>query len=180
MWSIDDFFAVSLRQLFKKQWNYRWFWGALVLTWPKKLSSGFNALLTALLYLSSYPGYSREPHWYSMGLPEISRVSRQLCTMMFHSIVCYRNQQTLRKLPYYLFILQIVKLLCMIVLSAVITRTLVLLACMSQDKTISMTCCPACRTTLIATRFRVAVICPIIQVPRCIKSFLLFCLICVN
>ena len=26
-------------------------------------------------YLSSYPGYFREPHWFSMGLPEISRVT---------------------------------------------------------------------------------------------------------
>ena len=29
-------------------------------------------------YLSSYPGYFRVPHWKSMGLPEISRVTRQL------------------------------------------------------------------------------------------------------
>ena len=35
-------------------------------------------------------------------------------------------------------------------------------------------CCPACRTTLIATRFRVAVICPIIQVPHCIRVFFYF------
>ena len=34
--------------------------------------------------------------------------------------------------------------------------------------------CPACRTTLIATRFRVAVICPIIQVPHCIRFFFYF------
>ena len=34
--------------------------------------------------------------------------------------------------------------------------------------------CPACRTTLIATRFRVAVICPIIQVPHCIRIFFYF------
>ena len=34
--------------------------------------------------------------------------------------------------------------------------------------------CPACRTTLVATRFRVAVICPIIQVPHCIRVFLYF------
>ena len=34
--------------------------------------------------------------------------------------------------------------------------------------------CPACRTTLVATRFRVAVICPIIQVPRCIRVFFYF------
>ena len=31
--------------------------------------------------------------------------------------------------------------------------------------------CPASRTTLVATRFRVAVICPIIQVPHCIRVF---------
>ena len=35
-------------------------------------------------------------------------------------------------------------------------------------------CCPACWTTLIATRFRVAVICPIIQVPHCIRVFFYF------
>ena len=29
--------------------------------------------------LSSYPGFFREPHWLSIGLPEISRVIRQLC-----------------------------------------------------------------------------------------------------
>ena len=29
--------------------------------------------------LSIYPGYFREPHWKSMGLPEISRVTWQLC-----------------------------------------------------------------------------------------------------
>ena len=34
--------------------------------------------------------------------------------------------------------------------------------------------CPACRTTLIATRFRVAVICPIIQVPHSIRVFFYF------
>ena len=34
--------------------------------------------------------------------------------------------------------------------------------------------CPACRTTLVATRFRVAVICPIIQVPHCIRVFFYF------
>ena len=37
-----------------------------------------------------------------------------------------------------------------------------------------MSCCPACRTTLVATRFRVAVICPIIQVPHCIRVFFYF------
>ena len=34
--------------------------------------------------------------------------------------------------------------------------------------------CPACRTTLVATRFRVAVICPIIQVPHFIRVFFYF------
>ena len=36
------------------------------------------------------------------------------------------------------------------------------------------TYCPACRTTLVATRFRVAVICPIIQEPHCIRVFFYF------
>ena len=34
--------------------------------------------------------------------------------------------------------------------------------------------CPASRTTLVARRFRVAVICPIIQVPHCIRVFFYF------
>ena len=34
--------------------------------------------------------------------------------------------------------------------------------------------CPACRTTLVATRFRETVICPIIQVPHCIRVFFYF------
>ena len=39
----------------------------------------------------------------------------------------------------------------------------------------NVTCyCPASRTTLVATRFRVAVICPIIQVPHCIRVFFYF------
>ena len=31
-------------------------------------------------YLSSYPGYFREPHWLSMGFPEISRVTLTNCS----------------------------------------------------------------------------------------------------
>ena len=38
--------------------------------------------------------------------------------------------------------------------------------------------CPASRTTLVATRFRVAVICPIIQVPHCIRVFFYFFDLC--
>ena len=38
--------------------------------------------------------------------------------------------------------------------------------------------CAACRTTLIATRFRVAVICPIIQVPHCIRVFFILFDLC--
>ena len=30
-------------------------------------------------YMSSYPGYFWEPYWFSMGLPEISRVTWQVC-----------------------------------------------------------------------------------------------------
>ena len=40
--------------------------------------------------------------------------------------------------------------------------------------TVSKVHCPASRTTLVATRFRVAVICPIIQVPHCIRVFFYF------
>ena len=40
--------------------------------------------------------------------------------------------------------------------------------------TIDCPYCPASRTTLVATRFRVAVICPIIQVPHCIRVFFYF------
>ena len=47
-------------------------------------------------------------------------------------------------------------------------------------KILNATCfelhCPACRTTLVAARFRVAVICPIIQVPHCIRVFFSFVL----
>ena len=41
-------------------------------------------------------------------------------------------------------------------------------------RSISSSYCPASRTTLVATRFRVAVICPIIQVPHCIRVFFYF------
>ena len=44
----------------------------------------------------------------------------------------------------------------------------------AQNASIWWRYCPACRTTLVATRFRVAVICPIIQVPHCIRVFFYF------
>ena len=47
----------------------------------------------------------------------------------FRVVVCYQNQHSLRRLQHYLFIPQIV----MIALSAMITWTLVLLACTSQE-----------------------------------------------
>ena len=43
-----------------------------------------------------------------------------------------------------------------------------------HEQSDSIACCPASRTTLVATRFRVAVICPIIQVPHCIRVFFYF------
>ena len=46
--------------------------------------------------------------------------------------------------------------------------------CASFGRPIASIDCPACRTTLVATRFRVAVICPIIQVPHCIRVFFYF------
>ena len=56
----------------------------------------------------------------------------------------------------------------------------ILVAVKSSDSRIKALCmayvfhCTACRTTLVATRFRVAVICPIIQVPHCIRVFFYF------
>ena len=44
----------------------------------------------------------------------------------------------------------------------------------AEDVSIWWRHCPASRTTLVATRFRVAVICPIIQVPHCIRVFFYF------
>ena len=46
--------------------------------------------------------------------------------------------------------------------------------CDKNDLEIHSYHCPACRTTFIATRFRVAVICPIIPVPHCIRVFFYF------
>ena len=55
------------------------------------------------------------------------------------------------------------------------THTLCLSVCLSVSLSIFISIyCPACRTTLVATRFRVAVICPIIQVPPCIRVFFYF------
>ena len=45
---------------------------------------------------------------------------------------------------------------------------------LEMDRDTSTCHCPASRTTLVATRFRVAVICPIIQVPHCIRVFFYF------
>ena len=36
-----------------------------------------------MTYLSSYPWYFQEPHWFSMGLLEISRVTWQVCNNLF-------------------------------------------------------------------------------------------------
>ena len=45
----------------------------------------------------SYPGYFREPHWISMGLPEISRVT--LTGMHCMSIALWRAPRSLRSVP---------------------------------------------------------------------------------
>ena len=37
-----------------------------------------SVLLPGFAYLAIYPGYFQEPHWFSMGLPEISRVTWQV------------------------------------------------------------------------------------------------------
>ena len=53
---------------------------------PHNLTSGpsyrvsvvFWEKIYHVTYLSSYPGYFQEPHWFSMGLPEISRATWQV------------------------------------------------------------------------------------------------------
>ena len=44
-------------------------------------------------YLPRYPGYFREPHWKSMGLPEISRVTWHFCVcrLMFNDKIMGPN-----------------------------------------------------------------------------------------
>ena len=49
--------------------------------------------VTHTAYLSSYPGYFREPHWLSMGLPEISRVTWQvLCTYIVYDTDAFSHE----------------------------------------------------------------------------------------
>ena len=60
-------------------------------------------------------------------------------------------------------------------LGAKFAEILIQLLIFDDDSFESVICdCPASRTTLVATRFRVAVICPIIQVPHCIRVFFYF------
>ena len=49
-------------------WNVHWHFYIIPWLW----------YCTDYSYLSSYPGYFREPHWFSMGLLEISRVTWQV------------------------------------------------------------------------------------------------------
>ena len=46
------------------------------------------AILNSVPYLSSYPGYYREPHWKSMFL-EISRVAWQVCVLVPSAFLCF-------------------------------------------------------------------------------------------
>ena len=46
-------------------------------------------LLLVSSCLPSYPGYFREPHWKSMGLPEICRVNWQACEIYKKNRECY-------------------------------------------------------------------------------------------
>ena len=87
-------------------------------------------------------------------------------------------------------ILKTESLWCQILLSSLLAIAVVMMTtfcCTNEDKVgirkfpvfrppLLIYCChcPACRTTLVATRFRVAVICPIIQVPHCIRVFFYF------
>ena len=47
-------------------------------------------------YLSNYLGYLREPHWFSMGLPEISRVTWQVWLPYRHATKCRIGLQSVQ------------------------------------------------------------------------------------
>ena len=49
-------------------------------SWQLPVSMHFEAQIINP-YLSSYPGYFQEPNWKSMGLPEIFRVTWQVCLL---------------------------------------------------------------------------------------------------
>ena len=47
----------------------------LIQCWPPGLTRPTRKAPSSPQQLSSYPGYFWEPHWFSMGLPEICRVT---------------------------------------------------------------------------------------------------------
>ena len=49
-----------------------------------RMSANIHSLTKTVFYhtCQGYPGYFQEPHWKSMGLPEISRVTWQLCFIL--------------------------------------------------------------------------------------------------
>ena len=70
--SFDVFFYLRLNKRLSKQ-----SWGWWLETLPCPLWRHHNEMPCP--YLLSYPGYFWEPHWNSMGLPEISGVTWQVC-----------------------------------------------------------------------------------------------------
>ena len=52
--------------------------GSLIPT-QNSIITGLFVVIHVYAYLSSYPGYFQDPLWLSMGLPEICRVTWQVC-----------------------------------------------------------------------------------------------------
>ena len=57
-------------------------------TSSKRQGRDTGALLIPNAYLSSYPGYFRELHWKSMGLPEMPWATWQVCYIQLRKMPC--------------------------------------------------------------------------------------------
>ena len=82
--AVAVFWALLTAAAFGKPSFYKWFiWlcncGHI---WELNtyIQAWFSSLNSTHTCLSSYPGYFLEPHCFSMGLPEISRVTWQVCS----------------------------------------------------------------------------------------------------
>ena len=74
-----DIIEWSPRSQSPYQWAAHYSHGRVLIYRVKLLTGNQISWQGVEAYLSSYPGYFWEPHWISMGLPEISRLTWQLC-----------------------------------------------------------------------------------------------------
>ena len=142
-------------------------------------------------YLLSYPGYFREPHWISMGLTEISRVTRQV---WISAGVCMQTEGVYH-IDIHTVLFRIptdkprkISMIFQWYFKAKIPNFHENSERYKMEKHRTMCYtwslhasydhwrnCPACRTSLIATRFWVVMICPIIKCLTVLEfSFILF------